>query len=654
VTSTEISALKLKCGGSFDTISDMKNKYYKNLTLILTKSVLLAFAMQGSMLTMQSLVGFNESLCGNEVFIRSSDEKQKLKISSNLARKFKFFNDQLIFEEKDDHLNEESTEKDPVIVSLNLWPNINLKDYFKTADTFYQNKKIFKVEVNNIDSSLLPDYVELTNDLNNEDLLKKLVKVHWKKNIEPSLPSCISDIIENKTTWNKLTETLNSVSEDVQTEYLTPLINKHFAELATPLIEKNIKTLPRPKDISWDRIYEPEISALIELKNGKIIVGHQGTNVILIWDPITDQLKNLPVDCPVGSLVEIDDKTIAFSTSNKINICPLFDNPFVISDKLIGHSNYVSTLLLLNKGSCDKNLVSASLDKTIKIWDLKHGTVSKTIKGSSDSVTALLQLTNNQDQLVFGNSKGTIKIWDIKNNKELQNLDGHLKYIASLAQLKNGKLISGSWDHTIKVWNTGTGTCLKTIENKSYYANLYIGSVIAYENTIVSASDKYLKIWNPVTKKALRIFDTGQITNRARMVPLKNGAIAFSAGSHVKILTPNLLKNIKGPKGALVTAALYKCFGKYGNVPDLKDEKYSHVQETYEKLPEEVKTAFNKLASSPVSSSYLFGQKRFVLAGLAAIFAATTAIIIKTGVFSYVKKSITSFVANWWGKGSED
>ncbi|MBS0607655.1 MAG: hypothetical protein JSR57_11955, partial [Verrucomicrobia bacterium] len=46
----------------------------------------------------------------------------------------------------------------------------------------------------------------------------------------------------------------------------------------------------------------------------------------------------------------------------------------------------------------------------------------------------------------------TIKIWDLASGQELQTLTGHQRSVYCL-EVKDGMLISGSADHTIKIWD---------------------------------------------------------------------------------------------------------------------------------------------------------------------------------------------------------
>lgn len=181
----------------------------------------------------------------------------------------------------------------------------------------------------------------------------------------------------------------------------------------------------------------------------------------------------------------------------------------------------------------------------------------------------------------------------------------HIALFSIISEIQDGKLISGSWNHTIKIWNTTTGKCLKTLiddndnDDNDNDRQRSANPVIVCGDMVVSATKGKLKTWNPITGKDIHTFDTkglfGTKDPIVDMVSLNKDTVAFSAGPDIKVLRLNLLGNIKNVKEALVTAALCQHFENRGALPDLKNKKYSHLLETYENLPTEVKTAFSKL-----------------------------------------------------------
>jgi WD40 repeat protein len=77
------------------------------------------------------------------------------------------------------------------------------------------------------------------------------------------------------------------------------------------------------------------------------------------------------------------------------------------------------------------------------------------LKGHTESVKALALLPDGR--LASGSWDETIRIWDIASQQCVGTLQGPISCVISLAVLANGRLASSSWDNnTIKIWNTDT------------------------------------------------------------------------------------------------------------------------------------------------------------------------------------------------------
>ncbi|KAL3471942.1 quinon protein alcohol dehydrogenase-like superfamily [Aspergillus californicus] len=120
----------------------------------------------------------------------------------------------------------------------------------------------------------------------------------------------------------------------------------------------------------------------------------------------------------------------------------------------------------------------------------KYGRCSiKTFKGHTNGVMCL-QFEDNI--LATGSYDATIKIWDTDTGEELRTLRGHESGIRCL-QFDDTKLISGSMDRTIKIWNWRTGECISTYTgHRGGVIGLHFDASILASGSV----DKSVKIWN--------------------------------------------------------------------------------------------------------------------------------------------------------------
>jgi platelet-activating factor acetylhydrolase IB subunit alpha len=99
-------------------------------------------------------------------------------------------------------------------------------------------------------------------------------------------------------------------------------------------------------------------------------------------------------------------------------------------------------------------LISASRDKSIKIWDVYGSSCICTLLGHDNWVRSLVTHPNGK-YIVSSSDDKNIIVWELKSGRPIKRLiDAHDKFVVSLAV--NSKfllLASGSNDQTIKIWD---------------------------------------------------------------------------------------------------------------------------------------------------------------------------------------------------------
>lgn len=116
---------------------------------------------------------------------------------------------------------------------------------------------------------------------------------------------------------------------------------------------------------------------------------------------------------------------------------------------LKGHSSTVTALAFSRDGSA---LASASLDKTVSLWEMRSATQTASLQTPKPvgSVTFL----NGGAQIAVGHSDGAIMVWDIHDGREIATLRGHDSYVSSLCASRGGRsLVSTSWDGAVRLWS---------------------------------------------------------------------------------------------------------------------------------------------------------------------------------------------------------
>ena len=104
--------------------------------------------------------------------------------------------------------------------------------------------------------------------------------------------------------------------------------------------------------------------------------------------------------------------------------------------------------------------------QTLQTFHLQGIVEQKTLEGHSDWVRFLVKINGNT--IASASLDKTIKIWDIINGNCLKTLEGHSRGVNFLVKINGNTIASASGDITI-IWDIITGNCLKTLKGHSDY-----------------------------------------------------------------------------------------------------------------------------------------------------------------------------------------
>lgn len=121
-----------------------------------------------------------------------------------------------------------------------------------------------------------------------------------------------------------------------------------------------------------------------------------------------------------------------------------------------GHLHYVMAVTFNPKDS--NTFASASLDRTIKIWNLASQTANYTLDGHEKGVNCLDYYPGGErPYLVSGADDSTVRVWDYQTKACIRVMEGHVQNVSAVIFHPDLPLIfSGSEDGTIKVWSATT------------------------------------------------------------------------------------------------------------------------------------------------------------------------------------------------------
>ncbi|HEX7841792.1 MAG TPA: WD40 repeat domain-containing protein [Kofleriaceae bacterium] len=131
--------------------------------------------------------------------------------------------------------------------------------------------------------------------------------------------------------------------------------------------------------------------------------------------------------------------------------------------KLVGHDGFVTACSVSPNGRC---VVSASSDKTLKVWDLESGRALVTLEGHASAVTACAVAPDGR-RVISASEDRTLKVWDLESERAIITLEGHTSAVTACAVTPDGRrVVSASEDRTLKVWDLDSGCTLATLEGQ--------------------------------------------------------------------------------------------------------------------------------------------------------------------------------------------
>lgn len=329
--------------------------------------------------------------------------------------------------------------------------------------------------------------------------------------------------ISSLATWPRTIHPCNAWRKHFQRIPLFFHPKRKDAPLTTLALSSPINTLALSKDSTqilcglqngtidvWDvatgrrvRALDGHIDQVITVSfssDGRFLLSSSSDKTLRIWNTSTWESLKVMKDPsgPLWAAALSSNGALVFSTTHD-KLVRIWDTTSgAVSSVLEGHTCGILSLAISRD---DAWVASGSIDKTVRIWDVSKRKVSKVLKGHTDAVWTLA-FSRDGSLLLSGSDDGCARVWNVVSGDCISVLQGHVSTISSVTFLDSNICVGASADAWVYIWDRSNGKVLRRLRGHS---GVVSAVVVADDRTrIISGSwDKTVSIWDGRTGTSL-------------------------------------------------------------------------------------------------------------------------------------------------------
>ncbi|XP_064615207.1 autophagy-related protein 16-1-like [Liolophura sinensis] len=234
-------------------------------------------------------------------------------------------------------------------------------------------------------------------------------------------------------------------------------------------------------------------------------------------------------------LAEAAREPVIVKPTGSIGIVPLYQAVLVPSNakcKFDAHEGEVNAVKWSPSG---RIFATGGADRKLKLWDIQNGICENKgmLMGSNAGITALE--FDYEEHYILGSSNDfASRVWSIVDQRLRHTLTGHSgKVLAAKFLGDSTKVVSGSHDRTLKIWDLHSKACVKTI-----FAGSSCNDLVTIDSTSVISGhfDRRIRFWDPrVETSSNELSLQGRVTS-LDLTPDKLSLLSCTRDDTIKII----------------------------------------------------------------------------------------------------------------------
>ncbi|XP_061097078.1 autophagy-related protein 16-1-like isoform X1 [Conger conger] len=139
-------------------------------------------------------------------------------------------------------------------------------------------------------------------------------------------------------------------------------------------------------------------------------------------------------------------------------------------------------------------LATGGMDRRVKLWEVVSGRceMKGSLTGSNAGITSI-EFDSAGSYILAASNDFASRMWTVDDYRLRHTLTGHSgKVLAARFLLDNARIVSGSYDRTLKLWDLRSKVCMKTV-----FAGSSCNDIVCTEQCVMSGHfDKKVRFWD--------------------------------------------------------------------------------------------------------------------------------------------------------------